>query len=178
MKKHLLFISLVSLCFLAPVESSARKKRYFKKKWSLSLTNGYTFYQVKKPSSEGPMVWGNLEGQMHKFFSALELSRNMGYYEIGVKIQNLGPTFASPFVTWNMVKNNYRASIVPALTFGIVPSHIMGGWLRLSLGLKLNRYVSLAPFVGMYAWRKIIDDPKYEKNSLHVNTGLKINMYY
>lgn len=179
MKKHLLFLSLISLCFLAPIDSSARKKRrVFKRKWSLSLINGYTFYQQKKPSANDPLAWDNLEGQMHKFFSALEISRNLGRYEIGAKIQHIGPTFVSPFITWNMNKNNSRASIIPSLSFGVVPSHIMGGWLRLSLGLSLNRYVSLSPFTGVYIWHKIIKDPKYEKYSLHLNTGLKINLYY
>lgn len=178
MKKHLLFLSLISLCFLAPVESSAKKKRVFKRKWSLSFSNGYSFYQSKKPSASAPMEWGNLDGQMHPFFSAVEISRNMGYYELGAKVQHLGPTFVSPFFKWNLNKNNSRASIIPSITLGVVPAHVMGVWLRVALGLSLNRYMSLSPFVGTYTWYKVKEDEKYEKYNLHLNAGLAINLYY
>lgn len=182
-KKQILFFSLISLCFLAPVESSTKKKRrVYKRKWSISLTNGYNIYQDKKGSQRDPLKldedWGELEGQMHSFFSSLDISRNFGYYEIGAKIQNLGSTFVSPFFKWNVIKNSSRANIVPSVTVGVVPSHIMGAWLRLGLGLSLNRYASFTPFIGTYAWYKIKDDPKYEKWNLHLNTGLSINLYY
>ena len=178
MKKQILFLILITFCFLVPVESSAKKRRVFKRKWSISLVNGYSYYWQKKASGRKITEWGDLEGQMHPFFSALEISRNMGYYEIGAKIQHLGPTFVSPFLKWNWNKNNSRASIIPSLTVGVVPSHIMGVWLRLNLALSLNRYMSIAPFAGAYAWYKFKDDPLYEKSSLHLNAGLRINFYY
>ena len=178
MKKQLLFLSFMSLCFLLPSHSSfAKKKRVFKKNWSFSIVNGYTFHQQKKASARDVTEWGDLEGQMHPFFSSLEISRNLGYYEIGAKIQNLGPTFISPFFKWNWRKNNSKASIVPALTLGFVPSHIMGSWLRMEVGLSLNSYVSIAPFAGVFAWYKIKDDAKYEKHNFHLNAGLRISLY-
>ena len=178
MKKQILFLILITFCFLIPVESSAKKRRVFKRKWSISLANGYSYYWLKKASVRKTTEWGDLEGQMHLFFSALEISRNMGYYEIGAKIQHLGPTFVSPFFKVNLNKNNSRAFIIPSLTVGVVPSHVMGVWLRLSLALSLNRYMSIAPFAGTYAWYKLKDDAEYEKFNIHLNAGLKINLYY
>ena len=185
MKKYILLFISLSLCFLVPIESSARKKRrrVYKKKWSISLTNGYSFYQYeKKGDANDPMSidtnWGGQEGQMYSFFSSLDISRNFGYYEVGAKIQNLGPTFVSPFVKINLTKNNSTAKIVPSVTLGVVPSFLAGVWLRAGLGLSLNRYISFTPFVGAYAWHKLKEDPKYEKLNLHVNTGLSINLYY
>ena len=174
-----LFLSLISLCFLAPSQSEARKrKRSFKRKWAVSLTNGFNLYRIKKGSAKSAMKWGDPEGQMHFAFSSFDISRNFGYYEIGAKIQNIGPTFVSPFIKWNLNKNSSRASIVPAISLGVVPSHILGTWLRLSLGLSINPYFSIAPFVGTYAWFKIKDDPEYEKYNLHFNAGLRISLYY
>ena len=185
-KKQLLFFVLFSLCFLAPVESEAKRKRRFSlRKWSLSFANGYTLGQIKKSTKSAlpgekirSAYWTEMEGQMHPFFSSLEISRNFGYYEIGAKIQNLGSTFVSPFFKLNFNKNNSKASIIPSLTLGVVPSHLMGSWLRLSLGLSFNSYVSISPFIGAYAWYKINNDGKYEKYNFHFNTGLRINLYY
>ena len=186
MKNQILFSLLLSLFFMIPVKSSARKIKTFKRNWSVSIVNGYSFavypkrkgIQNSKPSKRDPFAWEDLEGQMHPFFSSLEISRNMGYYEIGAKIQNLGPTFVSPFFKLNFPKNNSRAVIMPSLTLGIVPSHIMGAWLRVGVSLSLHRYFSIAPFIGVYSWYKIRDDARYEKNGRHWNTGLRINLYY
>lgn len=170
---------LLCLCALIPVESSAKRRRlYKKKKWSLSVTSGYTLYKKSKGSQRELFSWADEEGQMHEFFSSLDISRNFGYYEIGAKIQNTGSAFVSPFFKWNINKNTAKASIIPSLTIGIVPAHTVGIWLRASLSLALNRYVSFTPFVGTYAWYKIKDDPKYEKGNFLINTGLSINLYY
>ena len=176
MKKQFLFFILVSLCFLSPVESSVKKRRVFSRKWSLSLTNGYSFRQHKK--SVEILDLGDTEG-INRFFSSLEISRNFGYYEVGARIQSSNHLpFVSPFLKWNGNKNNSRAHIVPSLTWGIVPSHLMGSWLRLGLGLSLNSYVSISPFMGVYAWYKIKDDPKYNKYNFYLNAGLRISLYY
>lgn len=178
MKKPILFLTLITFCFLAPVESLAKRKKVFKRKWAFSITNAYTFDSLKKTTSANdPFKWEDLEGQMQSFFSALEISRNMGSYEVGAKIQHKGIAFVSPFFKWNINKNNSRSSVVPAITLGVVPSHIMGGWLRLELAVSLNRYVSLAPFIGSYAWYEIKDSPQYEKYDAHFNVGLKISLY-
>ena len=190
MKKFSIFLLLI--CFFIPLESTAKKRRIFKRKLSISYVSGYTFHSQKKPGVGVTGDWGKiLDGQMDSFFSALEVARNFGRYELGAKIQNLGPAFVTPFVKWNWNKNSSRASIIPALTFGVVPSHAMGVWLRLSLGLSLNRYSAIEPFIGTYAWYKIKDIPnpgnekikdisnaKYEKYNFHFNTGLRINLYY
>ena len=170
---------LILFCFLLPLESSAKKRRVFKRKLSISFVSGYTFYEVKKGGVGEKGDWDFIvDGQMDEFFSALEIARNFGRYELGAKIQNLGPTFISPFLKWNLNRNDSRASIIPALTLGVVPSQVMGIWLRLSLGLSLNRYSTIEPFIGTYVWYKVKDNPKYEKYNLHLNAGLRINLYY
>jgi len=187
MKNRILLSLLLSLLIVIPVESSAKRRiKTSTRKWSVSIVNGYSFavspkrkgIQNSKPSKRDPFVWEDPDGQMHPFFSSLEISRNMGYCEIGAKIQNLGPTFISPFFKLNFPKNNSRAVIMPSLTLGIAPSHIMGAWLRLGIGSSFHRYVSITPFIGVFSWRKIQDDARYEKNGRHCNTGLKINLYY
>ena len=178
--KKLFFYSLFALCLCAliPVESSAKRRLYKKKKWSLSVTTGYTLYRKNKGSQRALFSWEDQEGQMHEFFSSLDIARNFGYYEIGAKIQNTGVAFVSPFFKWNVNKNTAKASIIPSVTVGIVPANTMGAWLRVNLSLALNRYVSFTPFVGAYTWYRIKNDPKYEKGNFLVNTGLSINLYY
>lgn len=177
-KTQLLFTILIPLFFLNPIKAEGKKRRAFKRKWSLSLVNGYSFYQKKKPGIKAPTDWEGIDGQMNLFFSSLEISRNFGLYEIGAKIQNSAPTFVSPFFKWNWNRNNSRARFIPSLTLGIVPYYIMGGWLRMSLALSINRYASIAPFIGAFFWNKIKENPKYEKNNIHLNTGIRINLYY
>ena len=185
MKRQFLFLSLILLFLIPFSESEARKKkRAHSRKWSVSIVNAYSFYELEKPSAQTPGVWDDsVDGQMQDFFSALELSRNFGHFEAGAKIQQSGPAFISPFLKWNLNKNNSRASIVPAFTVGVVPSFIMGVWLRAGLGLSINRYMSLEPFVGLYSWYKIkatgsIKASGYQKYNLHFHSGLKINLYY
>ena len=185
MKRQFLFLSLILLLLTPFSNSEARKKRKaYSRKWSMSIVSAYSFFELKKPSAQKPGVWDDsVDGQMQDFFSALELSRNFGYFEVGAKIQQSGPAFISPFLKWNLNKNNSRASIIPAFTMGFVPSRLMGSWLRASLGLSINRYMSLEPFVGVYAWYKIQDTgsllaAKYENYNLHFHTGLRINLYY
>ncbi len=184
-KKIFLFFTLLTLSFMLPTEASAKKKRrIYKKKWSISLTNGYTAYTHKKGSVQSPTAldeyaWGRQEGQMHSFFSSLDIARNFGYYEIGAKIQNLGPAFVSPFFKLNMRKNNSRAKIIPSITLGVVPALTMGSWLRVSLSLALNRYISFTPFGGIYGWYNTKDEAgDYLRWNFHVNGGLSINLYY
>ena len=185
MKRQFLFLSLI-LLFLTPFsKSEARKKRRVNpRKWSVSIVSAYSFFELKKPSAQTPGEWDNsADGQMHDFFSALELSRNFGSFEAGARIQQSGPAFISPFLKWNLNKNHSRASIIPAFTIGVVPAFIMGSWMRASLGLSINRYMSLEPFVGVYAWYKIqatgsVSAAKYEDYNLHFHSGLKVNLYY
>lgn len=178
MIKKLSFIVLISVCLLKPIPSDAKRKRLFKRKWSVSVVNGYSFYQHKKNSQKSPEEWGDLDGQMNWFFSALEVSRNMGHYELGAKIQNLGPTFVSPFIKWNVTKNNSRSAIVPSLTLGVVPAKITGVWLRAGLGLSLNKYITVSPFAGTYIWYEVKDTAKYGKSDIHANVGLRLSLYY
>ena len=181
MKQQFLLFSLIFL-FLAPfsqLEAKKRKRKVFPRKWSLSLVNAYSFHEKGKSNIGEPGTWTDLEdGQTQKFFSALELSRNFGQYEVGAKIQNTKHTFISPFLKWNLNKNYSRASIVPSFTVGVTPSILMGAWLRAGLGLSINRYMSLEPIIGAYAWTKIKDHPKYEKYGWHLHAGLRINLYY
>lgn len=180
MKKQFLFYLLVSIFLLTPFQVGAKKRKKFQKRWSLSVVNAYGFHNFpnKKGSERKPLEWGDLDGPMHPFFSSLEISRNLGYYEIGAKIQDSGPAFVSPFLKWNLIKNKGRKFFIPALTFGVVPSHIMGVWLRLGAGFSLNPYISFSPFIGASAYYKLKDDAKYEKYNIHLNTGLRINLYY
>ncbi|MDE0092782.1 MAG: hypothetical protein OXN83_05820 [Oligoflexia bacterium] len=179
MKQQLLSLSLIFLFLTSVSKAEARKKRVFPRKWALSIVNAYSFYEPKKSSIDLPGKWNDFDdGQMKSFFSALELSRNFGQFEVGAKIQNVRSAFISPFFKWNLNKNNSRASIIPAFTAGVVPSLLTGVWLRLSLGLSINRYMSLEPFIGAYAWHKLKENPEYEQYNFHFNSGLKINLYY
>lgn len=180
-KKQLIFCLLISLSLFMPFKTEAKKKRKKNpRKWSLSIVNAYGFYNFpnKKGSQRQVLEWGDVDGPMHPFFSSLEISRNFGYYEAGARIQDSGPVFVSPFFKWNVFKNKGRPFLVPAVTFGLAPSHIMGIWLRISTGFSLNSYISLEPFIGASAYYKLKEDPKYEKYNIHLNTGLRINLYY
>ena len=181
MKQVFLLFVLISLFY--SVESSAKKRRFFKRSLSISLVNGYTFYSsIKKNDAYGLNDPGRLidgDNQMYSFFSSLELARNFGRYEIGARIQNIFIAFISPFFKFNFIKNYSKALIVPSLTIGLIPSDLMGGWLRGSLALSLGNYSSLEPFVGIYGWYKIKEDmPKYEKTNLHFHVGVRTNLYF
>ena len=179
-KKQITFFLFISLFFI-PLETEAKKKRKtFQRRWSFSIVNAYGFYNFpnKKGSQRKVFEWGDVDGPMHPFFSSLEISRNFGHYELGAKIQDSGSAFVSPFLKWNLNKNKGRNFFVPAVTFGLVPSHIMGAWLRLGTGFSFNSYVSFSPFIGMSAYYKLTEDPKYEKYNIHLNAGLRINLFY
>ena len=180
MQKQFLFVLLLSILF-TPLETEAKKKRRkFQRRWSFSIVNAYGFYNLpnKKISQRKVFDWGDVDGPMHPFFSSLEISRNLGRYEIGAKIQDSGPAFVSPFLKWNLKKNKGKTFLVPAITFGLVPSHIPGIWLRLGIGFSLNSYISFSPFLGISAYYKLKEDPKYEKYHTNLNVGLRINLYY
>ena len=181
MKKNF-FIFLSFFLILATVSKTEAKKRkkYFSRKWSISFVNGYSFHHKEnKSNTKDPHTLTDWEdGQTQIFFSAIELSRNFGHFEAGAKIQNTKHTFISPFIKWNLNKNSSRAKIIPSFTLGFTPSILMGSWVRASIGLSVNRSMSIEPFFGAYAWRKIKDHANYIKSNWHLNTGLRINLYY
>ena len=117
---------------------------------------------------------------MESVFSALEVSRNFGNYEVGARIQNTFSSFVSPFFKFNFVKNYSNANFVPSLTVGVSPSSLLiGAWTRLGAAFSLNRYLSLEPFAGTYAYYKI-EDMKlpYEKSKIYFHAGLRFNLYF
>ncbi|MCY4321561.1 MAG: hypothetical protein OXC37_04045 [Bdellovibrionaceae bacterium] len=179
-KLFLFFLIFVVLSPFNIAEAQTKKSRkVFLRKWSLSLVNGYSFYSLKKSNIKKPFSLTDWEdGQTQEFFSALELARNFGLFEIGAKIQNTKQTFISPFLKLNSSKNYSNKNILGSLTFGFTPSILMGAWLRASLSLSVNKYLSLEPFMSIYAWHKIKEHPEYADQNLHLNTGLKINLYY
>ena len=161
-------------------KQSKLKKKTFPRKWSISSVNGYTFYNGynQKSGSAEPYEWAYVEGKMHPYFSALEIARIQGWYDFGIRIQNTGFLFVSPFFTWNLRKNHTRIRVLPSLTLGVVPSHILGAWLRFSLGFGISRHVSLAPFLSFMYWTKVGEDPDYEKRDSHAHLGLQLLLYY
>ncbi len=171
---------IVLLIFLAvgfSFESLGKRKRR-KPKWSVSVTNGYTFFSKRKNSVEAFKFWSHLDGQMNTHFSSVEVGRNFGSYEVGGKVQLIGSTFVSPYFKWNIVNKNKRNVFKPSLTIGVVPSHLGGAYAKLSLGLAMNSYLVLNPFVGFYAWYRMKDYVEYEKFNYHANAGLTLSMYF
>ena len=193
MKKALFFMALAAF-LLAPFESSEAAKRKRRKKpirtWSVSVSSGYNLFKrlsnkAQRPDASKSSQWissspeTNIrrDGQMHKFFSSLDLARNFGHYELGAKIQFTGEAFVSPFIKWNMTKNRYKTAILPSLTFGVAPSHQFGAYLRLSLGLALNRRAMIHPFLGCYGWFKATKEVISEKWGLYANAGLSLSLF-
>ena len=176
MKKNLILIVL-SLVFLMSFEALGAKRK--KRKWSLTISNGYTFHSMNEKSREGesPEHGIGTDGQMNYFFSNLELRRNFGRYEVGGKIQLFREALISPFIKINFTKNRSRTSIIPYLTLGFVPARLMGAYTRLGLDLAINRYFVLSPFVGCYAWHKI-KISSYERKNIHFNGGLNVTLYF
>ena len=172
-------IFLVLFVFGFGFESLGKRKKKRSPKWSVSITNGYTFYSKKKKSSiNASEFWDHLDGQMNTFFSSLDVGRNFGYYEIGGRIQFIGPTFISPYLRWNMISKNKKNILKPALTLGVVPSDLVGAYAKLSLGIAVNRYLVIHPFAGFYAWYKNKDNVEYERFNHHANGGLSLNLYF
>lgn len=157
---------------------AAQKKSRYLSKWSVALTNGYTFYENKKSGVGEAGSWGGVDGQMNLFFSSIEIARNFNNYEIGGKIQLLGPSFVSPFVKWNIIRQSKSTIFKPSIMLGVVPSELFGVYARVNFGLQWNHYITLNPFVGVYSWYKIAENPKYEKQNLHVNAGFSLNLYF
>lgn len=180
MKLRFLFFLMISLFY--PIDSFAKKKRYSKRAFSISLVNAYTFHSSNQSSNVyGPKDAGRLidgDGQMYSVFSALELARNFGRFELGARIQNISKTFVSPFLKWNLIKNYSKSPVIPSFTLGVVPSELLGSWLRAGLAFKLSHYSSMEPFIGCYGWYKLTDLPNYEKSGYHFHTGLRINLYF
>lgn len=180
MKQAVWLFLMMSLSY--PISALAKKKKYSKRAMSVSLVNGYTFYSsiqevnVYDPKDARRLIDG--DGQMYSFFSALELARNFGRYELGARIQNISNTFVSPFVKWNLIKNYSRSPVIPSITLGAVPSELFGFWLRGSLALSMGHHSSLEPFAGFYGWLKLSDLPEYEKSGYHFHSGLRINLYF
>lgn len=188
MKKKMIF--LLGLAFLLsslPVEAKKRRKRRRKapRKWSVSVSSGYTFYQKDKKSIEitgqgNATDSSSFDGQMSTFFSSLELARNFGYYEIGGRLQFSKETFFSPFVKWNFIKNKRRKTFIPFLILGVSPASLMGVYGRAGLNLFFNRYFAFSPFVGGFFWFKARRDLPYKakKYNFYFNGGASLNLYF
>ena len=176
--KRVFFIACLTVFLQAQTAQS--KKRYKKRKWSVSITNGYTFYDRHEKNSalNASTDLSGHEGQMNRFFSALEISRNFGYYEWGGKLQLFDYGFASPFLKINFRKNRRRAAWIPSLTLGVVPSFLFGGYARLALDLFPHPYWSLRPFVGIYSWKRIKIYEHYIKNNIHLNGGVSLTVHF
>lgn len=177
MKKTLsgLMAVLIILCLVGFSADAKTKHR----KWNLSITNGYTFYNLKdKNSAAASTDLSGYDGQMNKFFSSLEISRNFGYYELGGKLQLFDYTFISPFLKINFRRNHWRARIIPSLTLGVVPSSLWGAYGRASLSWFANPYLSFRPFIGVYGWYRGKPHGHYIKSNIHINTGFTVTMYF
>ena len=142
------------------------------------MTNGYTFYELKKSGVEESSATGiGVDGQMNTFFSNLEIRRNFGRYEVGGKIQFFDEAFISPFVKINMAKNRSRTGVIPYVTLGVVPAQLTGVYARLGLDLRVNSYFAISPFLGVFSWYKIKNAP-YERYNVHVHGGLSTTLYF
>jgi len=169
---------IIVIVLIGSFESLGKRKKKRSPKWSISISNGYTFYSPKKSSVEGFKFWSHLDGQMNMHFSSLELGRNFGSYELGGRLQMVGPSFVSPYFKWNIVNKNNKITFKPSLVFGLVPSHLVGGYIRFQLGWRVNSYLVLNPFVGAYAWYKLIENIEYEQFNYHINGGLSVNLFF
>ena len=159
--------------------ADARKKSKKNRTWSLSITNGYTFYNLKDKNSPAASTdLSGYDGQMNTFFSSLEISRNFGYYEVGGKLQLFDYAFVSPFFKINFRRNHRRARIIPSLTLGVVPAPLWGGYARTSLSWFFNSRFSLRPFIGVYGWYRKNPHKHYIKYNLHIHTGITTSIYF
>ena len=190
--------TLIFLCALCPLAFTSLRAFSKDKEagWSFSLVSGYTVksprksfslvsgYIVKSPrKSVGLSLsdWTGGDGQMRQFFSALEIARLLGRYEVGARIQNIGPTFITPFMKVNFRKGgrSRRFALRPSLSFGLVPFSIMGFWSRAELEIALRQELGISPFVGLYSFIKIVEDPRYEDViPLFANVGIRLSLYY
>ena len=167
----------IALC--GPGFSAEARKKIKNRTWSLSITNGYTFYNLKeKNSPDASTEPSGYDGQMNTVFSSLEISRNFGYYEVGGKLQLFDHTFISPFFKINFRRNHKRARFIPSLIFGIVPSPLWGGYARIGFSWFSNSRLSFRPFIGVYGWHRSKPNKHYIKYNIHMNTGLTISIYF
>ena len=171
---------LTVLFLIQSIPASAEKKtRRGGRKWSLSFTNGRTFYNLNEKNSPAASTdISGYDGQMNPLFSSLEISRNFGYYEVGGKLQIFDYTFVSPFIKINLRKNRLRARIIPSLIFGVVPSPLWGGYARAGLSWFFNPYMNFRPFFGIYSWYRGKPHKHYIKFNLHLNFGLTVTVYF
>ena len=159
--------------------SAEGRSRSKNRTWSLSIANGYTFYNLKDKNSPDPSTeLSGYDGQMNPLFSSLEISRNFGYYEVGGKLQLFDYTFISPFLKINFRRNHRRARMIPSLIFGVVPSPLWGGYVRGGFSWFLNSRLSFRPFVGVYGWYRSKPNKHYIKHNIHMNTGITISIYF
>ena len=184
MRLLLLVFLFISVTFSA--EANQKKRKVFKRRLSISFVSAYTLHSYPKKLTPDPFQPGQIpqkpilgDSQIESVFSALEISRNFGFYEVGVRIQNTFSSFVSPFFKWNVIKNYSQSRIVPSLTVGVTPSSVlMGSWLRVGMGVSLNRYLSLEPFLGSYIYYKIAEHGLYEKWNSYFHAGLRFSLYY
>ena len=153
-----------------------KRKRRKLRKWSIAASNGYTFHQ-RTASMSGSEKLIAYDGQMKSYFSALEVARNYGRYEVGSRIQFYEEAFASPFVKVNFIKNYKRNAFVPFLTVGISPSSLAGVYARLGLNMFFKRYYSFSPFVGTYFWINTRKLSNYQKYNFHLNGGISLAIH-
>ena len=185
MKRKMIFLLSLAFLFSLPAEAKKRKRRKKLRKWSISVSNGYTFYQKEKNIFSGALQVpapdpSSFDGQMDTFFSSLEIARNFGYYEIGGRLQYSKNSFFSPFVKWNFIKNKRRNDFVPFLILGVSPSALMGFYGRAGLNLFFNRYFAFSPFVGWFFWFKAKRNLSYKpkKHNFYFNGGVSVSLYF
>lgn len=179
MGKSFYFI-LVCFCFLISPPSEAKKRRKKVRKWNVSTSNGYTFWQYKKISSSTSSsgIAKRFDGQMNKFFSSIEVARNFGHYEFGGRLQLDGEAFVSPFVKLNFIKNKRRNDFVPFVILGVSPSLLTGFYARAGINLFFKRYFAFSPFVGGYFWVRTGAGSKHGNYNLHANGGFSASLYF
>ena len=185
---RLLLLACLFFSFSLFAQANPKKRRVFKRKLAVSVVSAYTFSAHPKKLTPDAFNSPALlpqkplfgDSQIESIFSALEISRNFGSYEVGARIQNTFGSFVSPFFKWNAIKNYSHAQWIPSVAVGVSPSSaLLGSWLRLSLGVSLNRYLSLEPFLGTYIYYKIRDDyGPFEKWNSYFHAGLRVNLYY
>ena len=166
---------LICLAFLMSPPSEAKKRRKKIRKWSVSASNGYTFYRRAKTSfSEAD----SLDVQMNPFFSYIEMARNFGRYETGLRLQFTKAAFVSPFVKLNFIKNRRKNDFVPFVIFGISPAALTGVYIKAGINLFFKRYLSLSPFVGSYVWFRIRATSDYGKYNWYAHGGLSTSFHF
>ena len=164
--------------------SEAKKRRRKTKRWSVSVSNGYTFHQRAENSSSktdknSSLKTDSLDGKMDPFFSYLEIARNFGHYETGLRLQLSKAAFVSPFVKVNIIKNHRKNDFVPFVVFGISPAILAGFYTKIGINLFFfRRYISLSPFVGGYFWFRTRHGSDYGKYNWYAHGGLSSSFHF